>query len=64
MSKKVRDDLRSVALASVDQKAFELRARVYLAVSGLDDRLMHEALGVFARVKVPSKKRASVVSLK
>jgi hypothetical protein len=31
MSKKVRDDLRFLADASVDRKAFELRARIYFA---------------------------------
>jgi hypothetical protein len=53
MNKKIRDDIRSLATASVDRKAFELRARFYFAASKLDDRLMHEALRVFVGVKTP-----------
>jgi hypothetical protein len=60
MSKKIRDDLRSLATASVDQAAFELRARFYFAArrdgtaSAADTRgLMREAVSLFAVVKAP-----------
>jgi hypothetical protein len=60
MNKKTREDLRSLAAASVDLKAFELRAHVYFAASRHGDvgtpeahRLMREAVSLFVAVKAP-----------
>ncbi len=60
MTKKTRDDLRSLAHASVDRKAFELRAHIYFAASrhagvGAPDahELMREAVSLFVAVKTP-----------
>jgi hypothetical protein len=58
MSKKVRDALRSLAAASVEQKAFELRARIYFAASRRTPdahELMHEAISLFAAVKTSAE---------
>jgi hypothetical protein len=56
MNKRIRDDLRSLAAASIDRKAFELRARIYFAaVRRTPDahELMREAISLFAAVKTP-----------
>jgi hypothetical protein len=58
MTKRIREDLRFLAEASVDVKAFELRARIYFAASrsnsGVDSReLMREAVSLFFAVKKP-----------